>query len=125
LLARNGVVVLVSVISPYRAIREEVRCRLGNFIEVYVNAPINVCEQRDVKGLYRRFRAGEISGVAGIDEPYEPPISPKVECRTDRESIAESVNKVFTAIDRRVFQISEQLAVPVMPKKSDEPQRST
>ena len=60
LLTRNQVIVLVSVISPYRAIREEVRQQIGNFVEVYVNAPLEICEQRDVKGLYKKARAGEI-----------------------------------------------------------------
>jgi adenylylsulfate kinase len=73
LLTRNGVIVLVSVISPYRDVREEVRQEIGNFIEVYVKAPLEVCEQRDVKGLYKRARAGEIRGFTGIDDPYEPP----------------------------------------------------
>ena len=71
LLTRNGVIVLVSAISPYREIREEVRQRIGDFVEIYVNAPLAVCEGRDVKGLYQRARAGEIKGFTGIDDPYE------------------------------------------------------
>lgn len=95
LLTRNGVIVLVSAISPYRAIREEVRQRIGNFLEVFVNAPLNVCEERDVKGLYKRARAGEIKQFTGIDDPYEPPQNPEVECRTDKETLEESVTKVL------------------------------
>jgi adenylylsulfate kinase len=95
LLTRNGVIVIVSAISPYKAIRQEVRERIGNFIEVYVNAPLNVCEDRDVKGLYKRARSGEIKGFTGIDDPYEPPVNPEIECRTDLEDLDESVNKVF------------------------------
>src|SRR5947209_17074098 len=62
LLSRNGVIVLVSAISPYRAVRDEVRARIGDFVEVFVNAPLEVCEQRDVKGLYRKARAGLLPG---------------------------------------------------------------
>jgi adenylylsulfate kinase len=98
LLARNGVMVLVSAISPYREIRQEVRNRIGRFIEVYVNAPLAVCEQRDAKGLYRRARAGELKCFTGIDDPYEPPLHPEVVCRTDIESVEESAQKVLTAI---------------------------
>ncbi len=100
LLTRNGVIALVSLISPYRPVREEVRHRIGNFLEVYVHAPLEVCEQRDVKGLYRRARAGEFHGMTGVDDPYEPPLTPDVECRTDRETAAESTAKVVEAIER-------------------------
>ena len=100
LLTRHGVVVLVSAISPYRAVRDEVRARIGRFIEVYVNAPLEVCESRDIKGLYRKARAGEIRGFTGIDDPYEPPLTPEVECRTDLESVAESTEKVLQHLER-------------------------
>ena len=99
MLARNGVIALVSAISPYRAIRNEVRQRIGNFIEVYVHAPLEVCEHRDLKGIYRRARAGELKGVTGIDDPYEPPLQPELECRTDRETPAESTARVIAAIE--------------------------
>ncbi len=101
LLSRNGVIVLVSVISPYRAVREEVRSRIPNFLEVYVNAPLSVCESRDVKGLYRRARAGEILSFTGVDDPYEPPLSPDVECRTDQETVVESAEKIIAEIESR------------------------
>ena len=100
-LARNGVIVLVAAISPYRQLRDEIRARVGAFIEVYVNVPLEVAEQRDVKGLYRRYRAGEIHGVTGLDDPYEPPLAPEVECRTDRETLAQSADKVIRAIEDR------------------------
>jgi len=77
-LKRHGVIVLVSAISPYREIRQEMRNRMGNFIEVYVNAPLSICEERDAKDLYRRARAGELKGFTGIDDPYEPPFSRKL-----------------------------------------------
>ena len=98
LLARNGVIVLVPVISPYRAIREEMRANIDNFVEVFVNAPISVCEERDVKGLYKKVRAGQIKQFTGIDDPYEPPVNPEVECRTDQEELSESVDKIFNTL---------------------------
>lgn len=99
LLTRNGVIALVAAISPYRATREEVRRKIGDFIEVYVNAPLEVCEQRDVKGLYQKARAGEIKHFTGIDDPYEPPLNPEVECRTDLERVEESVAKVLGKLE--------------------------
>lgn len=98
LLTQHGAVTIVSAISPYRNLREEIRQRIGNFIEVYVNAPLDVCEQRDVKGLYKKARAGQIKQFTGIDDPYEPPLAPEVECRTDRESVAESANKILAKL---------------------------
>jgi len=100
LLARNGVVVLVSTISPYRAVRDEIRGASGRFLEVFANAPLEVCEQRDPKGLYKKARAGEFRGFTGVDDPYEPPLSPEIECRTDLESTKESVDKVVAGILR-------------------------
>ncbi len=99
LLTRNGVIVLVAAISPYRETREEVRRKIGDFIEVYVNAPLEVCEERDVKGLYKKARAGEIKNFTGVDDPYEPPLNPEVECRTDLESVDESVAKVLKKLE--------------------------
>ena len=112
LLSRNGVIVLVSAISPYRNIREEVRKRVGDFVEVYVNAPLTVCEGRDVKGLYKRARAGEIKGFTGIDDPYEPPANPEIECRTDLEELSQSVTKVFDKLNELGY-LPEKIAVQV------------
>lgn len=98
LLTRHGVIVLVSAISPYREIREEVRGKIGHFLEVFVNAPLSVCEERDVKGLYQRARKGEIKGFTGIDDPYEAPLNPEVECRTDLEELEDSVAKIWQAL---------------------------
>jgi adenylylsulfate kinase-like enzyme len=95
------VVVLVSAISPYRAVRDEVRSSIGAFVEVYVNAPIEVCEERDIKGLYRKARRGELTGFTGVNDPYEPPLHPEVECRTDRESIEESAQKIMDYLEAR------------------------
>jgi adenylylsulfate kinase len=108
LLVRNNVIVLVSAISPYRAIRDEVRARIGNFVEVYVSAPLEVCEQRDVKGLYMRARSGEIKNFTGIDDPYEPPLNPEVECKTHQESLEQSVEKVLVYLETAGY-ISPQL----------------
>lgn len=100
LLTRNGVVVLVSAISPYRAVRDEVRNTIHNFLEVHVNAPLDVCEGRDPKGLYKKARAGEISGFTGIDDPYEAPLAPDLRCDTDQESIKACADKVVATIMR-------------------------
>jgi bifunctional enzyme CysN/CysC len=102
LLNRNGVIVLVSAISPYRAVREEVRRSVPNFLEVYVNAPLDVCEQRDPKGHYRRARTGELAHFTGVTDPYEAPLHPEVECRTDLESLSESAAMVLKAIEQRL-----------------------
>jgi adenylylsulfate kinase len=102
LLTRNGVIVLVSAISPYRDIRAEIRQNIGQFIEVYVNASLETCEKRDVKGLYRKARANEIKNFTGIDDPYEPPLNPEVTCYTDRESVDESAAKVIKYLKQRI-----------------------
>ena len=104
LLAQNGTIVIVAAISPYQAIRDEVRQRIRDFVEVYVNAPIEVCEFRDVKGLYQRARRGEVKGLTGIDDPYEAPLQPEIECNTDRESIPESALKVLEYVQSRLPQ---------------------
>jgi len=100
LLTRHGVITLVSAISPYREARDAVRARIPRFLEVYVNAPISVCESRDVKGLYRRARAGELKSFTGIDDPYEPPLNPDIECRTDLESVDECTERILATIVR-------------------------
>jgi bifunctional enzyme CysN/CysC len=98
LLTRNGVVALVAAISPYRATREEVRRTIGNFIEVYVDTPLSICEDRDPKGLYKRARAGQIQSFTGIDDPYEPPLTPAVRCDTEHRSIKTNTDEVLSAI---------------------------
>jgi adenylylsulfate kinase len=101
LLARHGVIVLVSAIAPYRGVREELRKTLATFVEVYVHAPLEICESRDVKGHYKKARNGEIKGFTGVDAPYEPPLQPDVECRTDAESVEESAAKVLGFLKTR------------------------
>jgi adenylylsulfate kinase len=99
LLARRGVVVLVALISPYRAARDEVRQEVEGasiqYLEVYVNAPLDVCRLRDPKGLYRQ----NIPSFTGVDDPYEPPLSPEVECRTDQETVETSMQRVIEALN--------------------------
>ncbi|MBD2080262.1 adenylyl-sulfate kinase [Leptolyngbya sp. FACHB-17] len=103
LLTKHNVIVIVSAISPYRGVREEVRQQIGadSFVEVYVDASVEVCEQRDVKGLYQKVRAGEIKNFTGIDDPYEPPINPDVVCHTEQETIQESTLKIMEKIESR------------------------
>ena len=110
LLTRHGVIVLVSAISPYRDIRDEVRNKVKNFVEVFVNAPLNVCEGRDVKGLYNRARSGEIKSFTGIDDPYEEPLNPEIVCRTDLETIEESVDKILQKLEEMGY-LTKTMAV--------------
>jgi adenylylsulfate kinase len=98
LLTRNGVIAIVAAISPYREVREEVRARIGNFVEVYVTAPIEVLAERDVKGLYKKAVAGEIASFTGISDPYEPPHNPEITIDSSRESVEESVNRVWNKL---------------------------
>jgi adenylylsulfate kinase len=99
LLSRNGVVVLCSVISPYRNVRDELReLHQGRFVEVHVSTPVEVCSQRDVKGLYAKQRAGEITGLTGVDDPYEPPLAPEVTIPTQELSVDEAADRVLEAL---------------------------
>ena len=93
----SGVITLNSFISPTREIRDFARTIVGpeDFIEIYVNAPLEVCEQRDVKGLYQKARRGEIKGFTGIDSPYEAPEQPALEICTDQLSLEESVARIY------------------------------
>ena len=102
LLTRNGIIVLVAAISPYREAREEARRTIGDFLEVYVDAPLSVCELRDPKQLYSKARSGEIRGFTGIDDPYEPPLYPEVVCYTERETVMQSSQKVLEATLRHL-----------------------
>ena len=84
LLNRHGVIAITAAISPYRTVRDEVRERLGRFVEVYCDAPLEVLAARDVKNLYKRAMAGEIKNFTGVNDPYEPPLNPEVHLHTDR-----------------------------------------
>lgn len=96
----GGVVVLCSFVSPTNEIRNMAREIIGSddFLEVYVNAPLEVCEARDVKGLYKKARAGEIKQFTGIDSPFEAPESPFLEIRTDQEDLLTSVSRLQAAL---------------------------
>ena len=99
LLSRNGVTVLCSVISPYREIRDELReLHDGRFVEVYVSTPVEVCSERDVKGLYAKQRAGEITGLTGVDDPYEPPLAPELTIPTHELSVDEAAERVLAVL---------------------------
>ena len=98
LLTRNGATVITAAISPYRDIRDEVRSRIGNFVEVYVKCPLETLISRDVKGLYKKALAGEIKEFTGVSDPYEEPLSPEIVVETNRETIEESVNKILTRL---------------------------
>jgi adenylylsulfate kinase len=100
LLTRNGVGVIVSAISPFKEAREEVRRNIGEgFIEVYVDAPLEVCAERDVKGLYKKAFAGEIGQFTGVSDPYEPPAAPELHIKTDEEEPQESARRVILKLD--------------------------
>lgn len=94
----NGIITLVAAISPYRAAREEVRGRIGRFLEVHVDAPLHVCEARDPKGLYRRARSGDLPGFTGIDDAYEVPLSPEIRCATDLDTVVTCRDQVVSAV---------------------------
>lgn len=104
LLARHGVTVICPVISPYRAIRNEIRAGHEadgtEFFEVHVATPVEVCAERDVKGLYARQRAGEISGLTGIDDPYEPPEHPELVVEAHAQSVDESADAIWAALTK-------------------------
>jgi adenylylsulfate kinase len=99
-LSQAGAVVLVAAIAPYRDTRAAARERIGRFLEVYVNAPLETCVERDPKGLYARAIAGEISNFTGVSDPYEEPLAPDVECRTDIESVADCTAILFAAVQQ-------------------------
>ncbi len=99
LLSRNGVVVIAAMISPYQDIRDEIRAINKDFVEVHVNAPLELCEARDVKGLYAKARSGEIKGFTGIDDPYEVPLNPEVVCESGKETVEESAFKVIGTLE--------------------------
>lgn len=101
LYANSGIIVINSFISPTRAIRQMAREIIGeeDFVEIYVNAPLEACEARDVKGLYQRARAGQIKGFTGIDAPYEPPENPHLELRTDQMNLHDCVRALFEFLE--------------------------
>jgi adenylylsulfate kinase len=99
LLSRNGVAVLTSFISPYREMRDRARKETTNFVEIYAKAPLEVCIQRDVKGMYQKAIRGEIKEFTGISDPYEEPLNAEIVLETDKETVDESVRKVLLRLE--------------------------
>ena len=100
LLARNGVIVVVALISPYRETRAYAKGEIPNMMEVYVKAPLDVCIERDPKGLYKKALAGEIKQLTGIDEPYGEPLNPDLVVETDVETADESLTKILAKAEK-------------------------
>jgi adenylyl-sulfate kinase len=98
LLTRNGVIVLTSFISPYIEVRDRARREIGEFIEVYAKCPLDVCIQRDVKGMYKKAMAGQIKEFTGISDPYEEPVHPELILETDQETLEECTARVLAAL---------------------------
>ena len=101
LLSRNGVAAIAAIVSPFRALREELRAMLGNrFVEVYVACPLQVCEQRDVKGMYAKARAGLLAKFTGVDDPYEPPEHPDVRVDTNVEDVRQCAVRIIRYLEK-------------------------
>ncbi len=99
LLTRNGVICISAAIAPYREARQWARQEIGNFVEVYVKCPLEVCRQRDVKGLYKLVDEGKLTGFTGVDDPYEEPEHPELVVETNKESIEESIGRIFAKLE--------------------------
>jgi adenylylsulfate kinase-like enzyme len=110
-LTRNGVVAIAAAISPYRAIRDEVREQIGRFVEVYMECPIETLAERDVKGLYKQALAGKLDNFTGVSDPYEPPMHPEVVCYSDgRETPEQSAAKVIAKLQHLGYIERRELA---------------
>lgn len=103
LLSRNGVGVIASFISPYQAARDGVRANTTNFIETYIAAPLEVCAERDVKGMYKKAFAGEIKEFTGVSDPYEAPANPELTINTHQQTLDESVAQIIAYLEERGF----------------------
>lgn len=101
LLARNGAIPIVALISPYRTSRAAARAEIGRFVEVYVSTPLDVCETRDVKGLYKKARAGEIKEMTGVDDPYEPPEHAEIVVDAVKLTPSQSADYIVAEIERQ------------------------
>jgi adenylyl-sulfate kinase len=109
LLTKHGVVSIVAAISPYRDTRDEARAEIGRFIEVHVNCELDECVRRDVKGLYKKALAGQITQFTGISDPYEAPLQPEVVVNTHAETLDESVSRVLETLSLRGYVPAEYL----------------
>jgi len=115
LLSKHGAVAISSVISPYRSVRDEVRARIENFVEVYINTPLAVCIQRDVKGMYKRALAGELKNFTGVSDPYEPPEHPELTIETENETPADSTARILGKLEElRFIDRASELAYPTV-----------
>lgn len=103
LLSRNNVGVLAAFISPYKIMREHARQETTNFIEVFVDAPLDVCIARDVKGMYKQALEGKIQNFTGVNDPYEVPENPDIHIRTDQETVTESVQKIIARLEAQAM----------------------
>jgi adenylylsulfate kinase len=103
LLSRNGVAVIVALISPYRSFRAAIREDIEDFIEVFVRCPVDECAKRDPKGLYAKAYAGEVKDFTGVDDPYEDPENPELVLDTVAEETAESVDKILTWLEGKGY----------------------
>ena len=99
LLARNGVIAIAAAISPYRETRDYNRSLIGNFVEVFAKCSLDECEKRDVKGLYKKARAGEVKNFTGVDDPYEEPLHPEVVCDTEEQTAEESAEQILDRLE--------------------------
>jgi adenylyl-sulfate kinase len=109
LFADAGFICISAFISPHRADRDLVRNLMppGTFIEVFVNAPLAVCERRDPKGLYAKARKNEIKNFTGVSAPYEPPLKPEIELRTDKLTVAQAVEKILQRLEKKLGIVSK------------------
>jgi adenylylsulfate kinase len=100
LITRHGGIAISAAISPYRSVRDEVRSKIENFVEVFVDTPLEICIQRDVKGMYKKAIAGEMKNFTGISDPYEPPQHPEIVIHTQKESEQESAARILGSLER-------------------------
>jgi adenylylsulfate kinase len=103
LLSKHGAIAISAAISPYRAVRDEVRSKIENFVEVFVDTPLELCIQRDVKGMYKKAIAGEMKNFTGISDPYEPPLHPELVIETQNEGPEQSAARILEKIEQLGF----------------------
>lgn len=114
LLSRNGVVAIASAISPYQAIRDENRKLIGSFVEVHVKCPVEICIERDAKGLYKKAHDGEIKDFTGVSDPYEEPLNPEVRVETDKGSPAQCLEQILRKLEELNY-------LPLKGEETEEP----
>ena len=100
LVARHGGIAITAAISPYRAIRDEIRSTVENFVEVYVNTPLETCIKRDIKGMYKKALAGEMKGFTGVDDPYEAPVNPELAIETETDTPEQSAARILGKLEQ-------------------------